>query len=89
MATNFSDKCNILAELWMNYRKDEEFEDFIEYNDIGLPLAYFIHANIVIPQEEARGFIEETYNLFIAALGLVDKEEYKTLNDLLRDADQG
>jgi hypothetical protein len=27
----------ILADLWINYKYDDEFEDFIEYNDLGLP----------------------------------------------------
>jgi hypothetical protein len=34
----FDNKISILAELWMNYRDDEELQDFIEYNDLGLPL---------------------------------------------------
>lgn len=28
----------ILAELWMGYRDDAEFVEFIEYNDLGLLL---------------------------------------------------
>lgn len=86
MAINFSNKCEILSELWMNYRKDENFEDFIEYNDMGLPLAYFIHTNLVTPLDEARVFIEETYNLFISALGINEDNEYTTLNDLFKAA---
>ena len=39
---DLADKAGVLAELWINYRDDEDFTDFIEYNDIGLPLAYFV-----------------------------------------------
>ncbi len=40
MATTFENKCAILADLWLNYKDNEELEDFVEYNDLGLPLAY-------------------------------------------------
>lgn len=88
MAIDFSDKCNILAELWMNYRQDEDFEDFISYNDMGLPLAYFIHTELVTPSEEAGKYIEETYNLFIAALGIEEDNNLTTLNELFRFVSQ-
>ena len=35
MANVFSNKVSILAELWMNYRDDEQLKDFVEYNDLG------------------------------------------------------
>ena len=35
----FENKITILAELWMNYRDDEDLEDFVEYNDLCVPLA--------------------------------------------------
>jgi hypothetical protein len=48
---SFENKVSILAELWMNYRDDEELQDFIEFNDLGLPLAYFLLHEIVLPTE--------------------------------------
>ena len=84
MAINFSNKCDILSELWMNYKTDEQFEDFIEYNDMGLPLAYFIHTSLVEPSDEAKGYVEETYNLLLAAIDVEEDNEFTTLNDLFR-----
>ena len=82
MAIDFSRKCEILSELWMNYRHDENFEDFVEYNDMGLPLAYFIHTKMVEPADEAISYVDETYNLLIAALGAGEDNEFTTLNEL-------
>ena len=82
MPTNFEDKVGILADLWINFRVDEEFSDFIEYNDIGLPLAYFIHTDLVKPSDQAIMYIEETFNLLCAALDLDLDGEYKTLNEM-------
>ena len=82
MATNFSSQAGILADLWINFRGEEQFSDFIEYNDIGLPLAYYIHTDLVTPTDQAKMFVEETFNLLCAALGLDVDGEYESLNEM-------
>lgn len=83
----FSDKCQVLADLWYNYRGDEQFEDFIEYNDIGLPLAYLITEGIANATEIASKYIDETYALLVEALGVSDKETYESLEQMLGESD--
>lgn len=83
--THYSSKCEILAELWLNYRSDVEFDDFIEYNDLGLPLAYAIANNIVKSTEMAQSFIEETFDLFLASLEIEDTG-FDSLDELLNSA---
>jgi hypothetical protein len=80
----FENKITILAELWMNYRNDEDLQDFVEYNDLGLPLAYFLMNEIVLPTSQSEIYIDETYNLFVASLGVEDKE-WTSLDELLGD----
>ena len=80
--TPFSNKCEILGELWLNYRSDETFDDFVEYNDLGLPLAYAIANDIVKPTDMAKSFIEETFDLLLASMDLED-EGFDNLDDLL------
>ena len=70
MPTNFENKAGILADLWINFRDDEVLKDFIDYNDIGLPLAYFAHTQLATPSEEALVFIDETFNLLCSSLGI-------------------
>jgi hypothetical protein len=83
MAGNtFENKVTILAELWMNYRDDEELQDFVEYNDLGLPLAYFLMNEIVLPTSQSELYINETYDLFIASLQVADKE-WESLDEVL------
>ncbi len=82
MPTDFSKKCEILGSLWMDFRGEPEFQDFVEYNDMGLPLAYFIAEGVVAKTPEAEMYINETYDLFLAALEAPD-EEYDSLEDLL------
>ena len=82
----FDNKITILAELWMNYRDDEQLKDFIEYNDLGLPMAYFLMNELVLPTEQSGVYINETYDLLIKSLGATDNE-YESLDELLGAAE--
>lgn len=71
----YQTKCNILADLWENYRDEETFDDFIEYNDLGLPMAYMLREGLVNEvTETGQLYINETFNLFIAALTIKEEE---------------
>jgi hypothetical protein len=72
MKTSFEAQCDILSQLWIEHRGDSEFEDFVEYNDIGLPLGYFISEGVVLPTDLAKTYIGETFMLLLAALGVED-----------------
>ena len=87
MTTNFLNKTSILAELWMNYRDDEGLQDFIEYNDLGLPLAYFLYNELVLPTKQAEVYIDETFNLLVAAL-VVEDIGFESLDEMLGVANQ-
>lgn len=83
MAENkFENRVNILAELWISYRTDKEFEDFVTYNDLGLPLAFMIAEELVKPSDLANSMINETYDLLLATLDAEDGD-YDSLDDLL------
>ena len=80
----FENKITILAELWMNYRDDEGLQDFVEYNDLGLPLAYFLTNEIVLPTPQSELYINETDDLLIASLAVEDRQ-WESLDELLGD----
>jgi hypothetical protein len=85
--TEFSDRAAILADLWLNYRQDAEFVDFIEYNDLGLPLAYAVTEGIVESTKIAEAFIDETFELLLIGLDIVEDTGFETLDDMLEEAD--
>lgn len=86
--TTFQDKASILADLWLNYRQDVEFADFIEYNDIGLPLAYAIANDIVATTPIATNFVEETFSLLLEGLDVEEDTGFETLDGLLESSEQ-
>jgi hypothetical protein len=72
---DYQTKCSLLSELWQNYRDHETFKDFIEYNDIGLPLAFLLAENLVSEiTQEGQLYVNETFNLFIAGLEMKEEE---------------
>lgn len=80
--TPFANRCDILSELWVAYKGDPEFEDFISYNDLGLPLAYAISTDIVKTSPKAEMFINETWEVFLSGLEIND-EGFDSLDDIL------
>jgi hypothetical protein len=85
MATPSADKAAILSEFWMDFRDDEALKDFIEFNDMGLPLAFFVASGIVQESPMAETYIAETFDLFLIALEITEDEieGLETLNDVL------
>ena len=82
MGTDFSNKITILSDLWINYRDDDDFDDFIQYNDLGLPLAYLVNTELAAVTDTGRIYIEETFNLLCAALDIDLDGEYNSLIEM-------
>ena len=80
--TDFTKVCEILGTLYANYKEDEEFKDFIDFNDLGLPLAYFVTENLCEVSDDGARYITETWTLFVHSLGLQDIG-FETLDQML------
>ena len=85
--TTFESMCEILSEFWAEYRDEEDLKDFVAYNDLGLPLAYFINESIVISTPASEAYINESFNFLVAALGIDDKVTYESLDEMFDAAD--
>lgn len=85
--TGFDVKCEILADVWMEYRDDEGFQTLIDFADIGFPLAYMLENGIVQSNEIAEGFIHDTFDLLLRMLKVSDTG-FETLAGLLATAEQ-
>jgi len=83
--TSFDNKASILSSIWTTYRLDGGFAEFIEYNDLGLPLAFAYSEGIIDFKNNGSAFIEETFDLLMATLDIQD-EGFETLDDVLERA---
>jgi hypothetical protein len=87
MKTSFETQCDILAQLWIEHRQDEDFKDFVEYNDLGLPLAYFISEGVALPTPLAETYVGETFDLLLFALDVEDTG-FELLADIFLQSDK-
>lgn len=85
MKTDFSDICKILGDFYTNYKEDADLKDFIEFNDLGLPLAYFTSELLCEITDDGTKYILETWELFLAALQIEDTG-YKSLEEIFDKA---
>jgi hypothetical protein len=85
----YTSKIAVLADFYLNYRDQDPYKDFAEYNDIGLPLAYVVHQNLVETNPEGRAFIEETYDLLCSAMGIDPEQQYECFEDMLNEQEMG
>ena len=80
--TDFSNQITILAQLYANHKDDKGFAEFVEYNDLGLPLAYLTSEGLAVPSEDGMRYISETFEMFVGSLGL-DDTGFTSLDEML------
>ncbi len=87
---SFKVRCNILGAFWYEYREDEDLKPFMKYNDVGLPLAWFISTGVVAPLPMAEDYINETFAMFLNAMEVTEEDvrDVDNLNDLLAIVEQ-
>ena len=80
--TSFESICFILSELWTNYKTEKTFVDFIQYNDIGLPLAFLLDSDLVDASDIAKNYVVETWNILLESLEIQEDTGWESLDDL-------
>jgi hypothetical protein len=86
--TTFENKSLILSDLWLNFRDEEAFEDFIKYNDLALPFAFALSEGLISQNEPGvNTFIEDAWKMLLAILKVDDEEkDYESLTELFDDS---
>jgi hypothetical protein len=82
-STTFEKKCGILSELYIASKHDPDWDDFREYNDVGLPLAHLIASDIVKSTPKAQIFVEQTFAGLLEAVGVVEDIGFESLDEIL------
>ena len=72
MTTDYATKVEILCEVWTWQEDNKDFQDFIEWNDLGLPLAHLISNGIVESTTLAEELINHTFNSLMELLKIED-----------------
>lgn len=81
--TTFENKCNILSDFYFDFKYNPgEWENFIKYNDLGLPMAFMCKSGLINPTERGISMINETWTTFLALLEIEDSG-FENIDDLL------
>ena len=86
MTTDFSNKVDILGRFKILYQDTDSVKDFFEFNDIGIPLAYLASEGLCDISEDGKKYIAETWDLFLASLGVEDTG-FEELDEVLMKAE--
>ena len=86
MTTDFSNKVDILGRFKILYQDTNSVKDFFEFNDIGIPLAYLASEGLCDISEDGKKYIAETWDLFLASLGVEDTG-FEELDEVLMKAE--
>ena len=79
---NIADKASVLSDFWIDYRNDAEWQDFMVYNDLGLPLSDAVANGLVLQLSPAgEAIVEETYTLLCNRLGIDPSESFDEPSD--------
>ena len=82
MNTPIETQVDILAELWLDYRDEQYFAEFVSYADLGLPLAYLLSKGIVTHNPEANKFITDTWETFLGLCGIEEDTGFDILDEM-------
>ena len=85
--TDIDKQFDILASFYLNYKDDSSTREFIEFNDIGLPLAFLTAEGLCQPTDIAMIYIQETFAMLLATLGVEDIG-FSSLENLLATAEK-
>ena len=88
--TPFAVQCEILSEFWHSNKNDPKMTEFVEFNDLGLPLAYAIGNKIVQGSDLATKYVTDTFSQFLELQNL-SGQNFDSLSDFrekLKNHDQ-
>ena len=79
------DKSNILVEFIQRFNTNEMFSDFFDYNDLGLPLAVALNADLCTLNKQGQVIFDETWEMLCTELSMDSSKNYTDLDEMLFD----
>ena len=87
--TRFSNKCKVLSEFWLNWRDEDEFYDFFDFYDLGMPLAALVFGEYATVTDTGVIAIEEAWDGFCALFDIDKYGEFSSLDEVLEFVNAG
>ena len=84
MTTDYAKQIEILNEVWYHHRDEEQFLDFVDFNDAGLPLAHLIYTGTVESPPMAEELVRESFGLLLALFNINEDTGFNSLNKIIK-----
>ena len=75
-------KAEILVQFTQDHFNSEEYDDFFDYNDLGIPLSIAITQDMVILTDSGEELLEETWKELCLLFDANPDDEYESIDDL-------
>jgi hypothetical protein len=75
-------KAEILVQFTQDNFNDEVYEDFFDYNDLGIPMAIAIIQDLVILTDAGELLLNETWKEMCDLFGADPDGEYESIDDV-------
>jgi hypothetical protein len=82
-STPLSVRAEILSALWIQYKNNPDFQEFVEYNDLGLPLAYAVDHGIIEMNKEVSMFVNETFDALLTEVAIEEDTGFEDVQSVL------
>ena len=76
-------KAEILVQFTQDYFNSGEYEEFFDYNDLGIPMSIAITQDMVILTDSGEQLLEETWKELCLLFEANPDSEYETIDDLI------
>ena len=76
-------KAEILVQFTQDSFNDENYDEFFDYNDLGIPLSIAIIQDMVILTDSGEALLEETWIELCNLFNADPNSEYETIDDLM------
>lgn len=80
------DKAILLVEFIQANFTNPKFNEFFNYNDLGLPLAVAFENDLCTLNDKGTEVLNETYDLMLDEYGVDKDKTYETLDDIIEDS---
>ena len=75
-------KAEILVQFTQDHFNSEEYDEFFDYNDLGIPMSIAITQDMVILTDAGEQLLEETWTELCLLFEADPNGEYESIDDL-------
>ncbi len=77
-----SKKAEILVQFTQDYFNSGEYDEFFDYNDLGIPMSIALDQEMIILTDKGEELLQETWKELCLLFNANPDDEYETIDDL-------